>query len=254
MIYIRSEEEIKKIAESNRINYQALMMLKDYIKPGISTKQLDNLAEDYIRSMDAEPAFKGYKGFPATICASTNSEIVHGIPSKDRVLKQGDIISIDVGVKKNQYYGDAAYTYTVGEVNGEIQKLLETTQQSLYKGIKEAVAGNNLSDISNAVQTHVESNGFSVVRDLVGHGIGRKLHEDPEVPNFGEPGRGPKLKKGMCLAIEPMVNVGDFRIKTLDDKWTVVTQDGSLSAHFEHTITITDNGPLILADKKIEVN
>ena len=254
MIYLRSDEEIEKIAESNRINYEALMMLEEHIKPGVNTKKLDKLAEDYIRSNGGEPAFKGYKGFPGTICASINNEIVHGIPSENRALVEGDIISIDVGVKMDNYYGDAAYTYTVGEVSEETKKLLEVTQKSLYKGIDKAYKGNNLSDIGSEIQKYVESNGFSVVRDLVGHGIGRELHEDPEVPNFGEPGKGPKLKKGMCLAIEPMVNAGDFRIKTLDDKWTVVTMDGTFSAHFEHTITITESGPIILADKKIEVN
>ncbi|MCF7885561.1 MAG: type I methionyl aminopeptidase [Candidatus Marinimicrobia bacterium] len=254
MIYIRSEDEIEKIAESNKINYEALMMLKDYIEPGISTKKLDGIAEDYIRSRGAEPAFKGYKGFPATLCTSINNEIVHGIPSEERVLVDGDLISIDVGVKKDSYYGDAAYTFTVGDVDKNVKKLLEVTQNSLYRGIEQAIEGNNLSDIGSEIQKYVESNGFSVVRDLVGHGIGRKLHEEPEVPNFGKAGKGPRLKKGMCLAIEPMVNAGDFRIKTLDDKWTVVTMDGTLSAHFEHTIAITDNGPLILADKKIEVN
>jgi len=253
MIYLRSDEEIEKIAESNRINYEALMMLKEQIKPGISTKKLDTMAEEYIRDRGGEPAFKGYKGYPATLCTSINNEIVHGIPAEDRVLVDGDIISIDVGVKKDSYYGDAAYTYTVGDVDESVRELLEVTQESLFKGINKAVEGNNLSDIGSEIQNYVESHGFSVVRDLVGHGIGRKLHEDPEVPNFGEPGKGPKLKKGMCLAIEPMVNAGDYRIRTLDDKWTVVTMDGTLSAHFEHTITITDNGPVILADKKIEV-
>lgn len=253
MIYLRSDEEIEKIAESNRINYEALMMLKEQIKPGTSTKKLDTMAEEYIRDRGGEPAFKGYKGYPATLCTSINNEIVHGIPAEDRVLVDGDIISIDVGVKKDSYYGDAAYTYTVGEVDESVKKLLEVTKESLFKGINKAVKGNNLSDIGSEIQNYVESHGFSVVRDLVGHGIGRKLHEDPEVPNFGEPGKGPKLKKGMCLAIEPMVNAGDYRIRTLDDKWTVVTMDGTLSAHFEHTITITDNGPVILADKKIEV-
>lgn len=253
MIYLRSDEELEKIAESNRINYEALMMLEEHIKPGVNTLRLDELAEDYIRSMDAEPAFKGYKGFPSTICASINNEIVHGIPSKTRELKDGDIISIDVGVKKDDYYGDAAYTFTVGEVAEDIQKLLDVTKESLYKGINKAITGNNLTDIGSEIQQYVESRGFSVVRDLVGHGIGRSLHEDPEVPNFGEPGKGPKLKSGMCLAIEPMVNAGDFDIKTLEDEWTVVTVDGSLSAHFEHTIAITSDGPIILADKKIEV-
>jgi len=252
MIYLRSDREVDLIAESNRINYETLMMLKEHVKPGVTTEKLDKIAEDYIKSRDAEPAFKGYRGFPSTLCTSINEEVVHGIPS-DRKLKNGDILSVDVGVEKEGYFGDAAYTYKVGEVDKEVEKLLDVTQNSLYKGIEKATEGKNLSDIGSKVQDTVEENGFSVVRELVGHGIGRNLHEDPEIPNFGTPGEGPKLKKGMCLAIEPMVNLGGYEVETLDDGWTVVAKDGSKSAHFEHTITITENGPIILADKKIKV-
>lgn len=247
MIYIRSKEEIEKIRESSRIVHETLKILGGEIKPGITTKQLDIIATEYIYNRGGKPAFKGYRGFPASICTSIDEQVVHGIPTK-RVLKEGEIISLDVGVQKDGYYGDAAFTYAIGEVDSEKLKLMAITEEALYKGIKMAVRGGWLSDIGHAVQSHVEDNGFSVVRVLVGHGIGRELHEKPEVPNFGDPGRGPKLKSGMCLAIEPMVNAGSYDIEILDDGWTVVTIDRKPSAHFEHTVAITDDGPLILSN------
>lgn len=249
MIYIRSKDEIYKIWESNKIVYETLQMLGKEIKPGVKTKRLDKLAEEFIHNKGGRPAFKGYNGYPATICTSIDEQVVHGIPS-NRELRDGEILSIDVGAEKNGYYGDSAYTYAVGEVEPIKKKLMNITQESLYKGIAMANPGNRLSDIGNAVQTHVESHGFSVVRVLVGHGIGRELHEHPEVPNYGEPGKGPTLKTGMCIAIEPMVNVGTYNVFTLDDGWTVVTADKKPSAHYEHTITITEDGPLILSNGK----
>ncbi|MCK4689501.1 MAG: type I methionyl aminopeptidase [Candidatus Marinimicrobia bacterium] len=249
MIYIRSKDEIHKIWESNKIVYETLQMLGKEIKPGVKTKRLDKLAEEFIHNKGGRPAFKGYNGYPATICTSIDEQVVHGIPS-NRELRDGEILSIDVGAEKNGYYGDSAYTYAVGEVEPIKKKLMNITQESLYKGIAMANPGNRLSDIGNAVQTHVENHGFSVVRVLVGHGIGRELHEHPEVPNYGEPGKGPTLKAGMCIAIEPMVNVGTYNVFTLDDGWTVVTADKKPSAHYEHTITITEDGPLILSNGK----
>jgi len=249
MIYIRSKDEIYKIWESNKIVYETLQMLGKEIKPGVKTKRLDKLAEEFIHNKGGRPAFKGYNGYPAAICTSIDEQVVHGIPS-NRELRDGEILSIDVGAEKNGYYGDSAYTYAVGEVEPIKKKLMNITQESLYKGIAMANPGNRLSDIGNAVQTHVESHGFSVVRVLVGHGIGRELHEHPEVPNYGEPGKGPTLKAGMCIAIEPMVNVGTYNVFTLDDGWTVVTADKKPSAHYEHTIAITEDGPLILSNGK----
>jgi len=245
MIYIKTKEEIEKIRDSCRIAYRTVMMLGKYIKPGIKTSELNSIAEDFILKNGARPAFKGYKGYPATICTSINEEVVHGIPG-DRKLKEGDIISVDIGTYRNGYYGDVAFTFPVGEVDDEKKRLMDVTRESLYKGIEKAAPGNRLSDISHAIQSHVEANGFSVVRSLVGHGIGRNLHESPEVPNYGAPGMGPELKPGMCLAIEPMVNAGMYEVYTLDDGWTVVTLDGRPSAHFEHTVAITENGPVIL--------
>lgn len=249
MIYIRSEDEIQKIWESSKIVFETLQMLGKEIKPGVKTKRLDRLAEEFIRTKGGKPAFKGYNCYPATICTSIDEQVVHGIPS-NRELRDGEIIGIDVGAEKNGYYGDSAYTYAVGEVDPIKKKLMSVTKESLYKGIAMAIHGNKLSDIGNAVQTYVESNGFSVVRVLVGHGIGRDLHEQPEVPNYGEPGKGPTLKAGMCIAIEPMVNAGTYNVYTLDDGWTVVTADKKPSAHYEHTIAITGDGPLILSNGK----
>ena len=250
MILIKSKKEIDFIRESCKIVAETLQLLKTSVKIGITTLELDKIAEDYIRSNDAAPAFKGYSqggapGFPGSICSSVDSEVVHGIPGS-RVLKAGEIISIDIGVLKNGYFGDAALTVAVGEITPDKKKLLEVTERSLHLGIEQAFAGNRVHDISNAVQTYVEANGFSIVRDLCGHGVGRFLHEDPSVPNFGNKGTGAKLKNGMTLAIEPMVNAGKHEVITANDGWTIVTADGSTSAHFEHSILINNNEPEIL--------
>jgi methionyl aminopeptidase len=250
MIPLKSLEEIELIRESSRIVADVLKLVGSQVKPGITTIELDKVAEDYIRSLNGEPAFKGYGWdknnlFPATLCMSIDSEVVHGIPGK-RVLKNGDLLSIDVGVKKNGFYGDGAWSFAVGEVSEEKQKLMRVTEESLFIGIEQAAAGNKVHDISSAVQKHVEANGFSVVRDLVGHGVGKKLHEEPSVPNFGEAGTGPVLKNGMTLAIEPMVNAGTWRVKLAADGWTVLTADGKPSAHFEHTIAIVNGKAEIL--------
>jgi len=230
---------------SCRIVAEVLLKLSDTVAAGMTTKELDEIAEALILSKNATPAFKGYKGYPATLCTSLNEQVVHGIPGQT-VLKEGDIVSIDVGVFNNGFYGDAAITLPVGRISDEADKLLSSTNESLYAGIEKAAAGNRLSDISSTVQKHVEGDGFSVVRNFVGHGIGRALHEDPQIPNFGKPGEGPLLREGMTLAIEPMVNAGTWKVDILDDGWTAVTKDGSLSAHFEHTVVITENGPKIL--------
>lgn len=247
---IKSKSEIELMRESCRIVAEVLKLLEISIKPGVTTKELDIIAEDYIRSQNAEPAFKGYGAdkknlYPATLCTSVEDEVVHGIPS-DRKLQEGEIISIDVGVKKNNYYGDAAKSFAVGKISDEKRRLLEITEQSLYKGIEKALNGNRVFDISSAVQKHVEEAGFSVVRDLVGHGIGRSLHEEPQIPNFGQAGTGDSLKSGMTLAIEPMVNYGAYQVRFNSDGWTVRTLDGKPSAHFEHTVYITDSEPEIL--------
>ena len=250
MILIKSKKEIDFIRESCRIVAETLQLLKSSVKIGITTLELDKIAEDYIRSNNAKPAFKGYSqgaapGFPGSICSSVDDEVVHGIPGT-RALKSGEIISIDIGVLKNGYYGDAALTVAVEDISAEKQKLLEVTERSLHLGIEQAIAGNKVHDISNAVQVYVESNGFSVVRDLCGHGVGKFLHEDPSIPNFGRKGTGPKLKNGMTLAIEPMVNEGKYDVITANDGWTILTADGSTSAHFEHTILINNSNPEIL--------
>ena len=245
MIILKSEREINYLRDAGKIVAETLAEIKKAVKPGVTTLELDHIAEKYIRGRGAIPAFKGYHGFPGSICASVNEEVVHGIPGP-RKLRSGDNISIDVGAVINDYNGDAAITVPVGEVDAEVQKLLQATEESLYKGIEKAVAGNRLSDISHAVEAHCKQFGFGVVRDYVGHGIGRNMHEDPQVPNYGPPGRGPRLKSGMTLAIEPMVNLGTHEVKTLADDWTVVTRDGKRSAHFEHTIAITDGQPEIL--------
>jgi len=249
MIYIRSQAEIEKMWESNQIVYQTLCLLGPEIRPGVTTKSLDKIAEEFIQSQGARPAFKGFNGYPASICTSIDEQVVHGIPSS-RVLKEGEIVGIDVGAEKDGYFGDAALTYAVGEVSEVKQRLMRVTEESLYQAIAVARAGKRLSDIGNAVQKHVEANGFSVVRTLVGHGIGTHLHEAPEIPNYGEPGKGPVLKPGMCLAIEPMVNAGTFEVYLLEDDWTIVTADHQPSAHFEHTIVIMENDPLILSTNK----
>ena len=250
MIYIKTKKEIDFIRESSRIVAETLRLVKSNVKVGITTIELDLIAEDYIRSNDAIPAFKGYSqgglpGFPGAVCTSINSAVVHGIPDKVR-LEDGDIISIDVGVLKNKFYGDAAISVAIGNVSDEKRKLLEVTEKSLYLGIEQAKNGNRVHDISSAIQEYVEKNGFSIVRDLCGHGVGKFLHEDPAVPNFGKKGTGPKLKNGMTVAIEPMVNAGEYDVVTASDGWTVLTADGSPSAHFEHTILIQDDSPEIL--------
>ncbi|HKB86777.1 MAG TPA: type I methionyl aminopeptidase [Ignavibacteriaceae bacterium] len=251
MIYIKTKKEIDFIRESCKIVAETLQLMKVNVKAGVTTKELDQIAEDYILSNNAKAAFKGYSqggssiDYPASICSSINEEVVHGIPG-NRVLKNGDIISLDVGVYKNGYYGDAALSVGVGELTEEKKKLMEVTEKSLYEGIEEAKAGNHVYDISYAVQSYVESNGFSVVRDLCGHGVGKYLHEDPSIPNFGKKGTGAKLKNGMTLAIEPMVNAGNYHVLTAEDGWTILTSDGLPSAHFEHSILISDNKAEIL--------
>ena len=242
MIIIKTAEEIELIARAGKIVTQCHQLLVQEVKPGITTLELDKLTEECILDMGGIPAFKGYRNYPSSLCASINEEVVHGIPSK-RELKDGDIIGLDVGAIVDGFYGDGAVTVAVGEVPENTQSLIAVTREALRKGIEQAVVGNRLSDISFAIQTHVERHGYSVVRDFVGHGIGRQLHEEPQVPNYGRPGQGPRLKTGMALAIEPMVNLGGSAVRVLKDGWTAVTCDSSLSAHFEHTITIEANGP-----------
>jgi methionyl aminopeptidase len=220
--------------------------LEEIIKPGITTKAIDNVVENIIYSQSAIPSFKNYRGFPAASCVSVNSEVVHGIPSETRVLVEGDIVGVDIGAFKNGFHSDAARTFAVGEISAEAKKLIDVTEQSFFEGIKKAVIGNRVSDISHAIQTYVEGFGYAVVRDMLGHGIGRSMHEEPSVPNYGPPGKGVKLRAGMVLAIEPMVSEGDYRIVTLSDRWTTVTKDGKLSAHYENTVAITPDGVSIL--------
>ena len=233
--------------DAGRIVAQTHRELKNALRIGMTTKELDQIADDYIRSQGAIPSFKGYSGYPASICTSVNDVVVHGIPN-DEPLLEGDIVSLDIGAVLNGYNGDAAQTLPVGEISELAQRLLQVTEESLYKGIEQAVVGNRLFDISHAVQAHVEANGFSVVRDFCGHGIGRAMHESPNIPNYGRPGHGPRLKAGYCLAIEPMVNVGTYEVTVLEDDWTTVTDDGELSAHFEHSVAVTDEGPIILTE------
>jgi methionyl aminopeptidase len=246
MIYLKSVEEIEKIRKSSQLVARTLKYLRAFVREGISTEELDRLAEEYIKRHGGIPAFKGYRGYPRSLCVSVNEEVVHGIPGKRR-LKEGDVVSLDLGVLMEGYYGDAAITVPVGKVSELAKRLIKVTEEALYKGIEKARPGNRLSDISHAIQTHVEKAGFSVVREFVGHGIGKQLHEEPQVPNFGPPNRGPRLEPGMVLAIEPMVNTGTWEVRILSNGWTVVTADGGLSAHFEHTVAITDNGPEILS-------
>jgi len=245
MIIRKSDFEIDLMRIAGRIVAETHAVLAKAIRPGITTKELDQIAEDFIRSRGASPSFLGYGGFPASICASVNEELVHGIP-KDYILRDGDIISIDIGAEYNGYHGDSAWTYGVGKITDSAAKLLKATEESLYKGLEKATPNNRLSDISHAIQQYIESFGFSIVREYVGHGIGSDLHEAPQIPNYGPSDRGPRLKPGMALAIEPMVNAGERFVKTLADNWTVITVDRSLSAHFEHTIVITDSGHEIL--------
>lgn len=247
MIQIKSEQEINLIRQAGKKLARILDEIKKQVRPGVTTAQLDKFTEELIIKLGARPAFKGYRGFPANICASINEEIVHGIPG-NRVIKDGDIVSIDVGIKLDGYFADAAFTMPLGRVNNNLNKLIDITRKALFAGIKNAKVDNYLSDISCSIQNLVESNGFSVVRDFVGHGIGKMMHEDPEIPNFGRPKTGPKLKAGMVFAIEPMVNMGTWEIELLDNGWTAVTKDRKPSAHFEHTIAITENGPQILTE------
>ncbi|WNC15099.1 type I methionyl aminopeptidase [Brevibacillus brevis] len=241
MIILKSKAELEVMREAGRIVALTHQELAKAIKPGVTTKQLDEIAETFIRSMGAIPSFKGYGGFPGSICASVNEELVHGIPGK-RTLQEGDIISLDIGAQFQGFHGDSAWTYPVGTISTENQNLLRVTEESLYKGLEKAVPGARLSDISHAIQVHAEAAGFTLVREYVGHGIGQNLHEDPQVPNYGPPDRGPRLKPGMVLAIEPMVNAGERYVRTLEDNWTVVTVDRKTCAHFEHTIAITEDG------------
>ena len=246
MIIVKSKREMEKIAAACRIVAEILKNLKSFIAVDITTADIEAYVQDQIKKRNAVSAFKGYRGYPASTCTSVNDQVVHGIPSRMSRLKSGDIISIDLGVVLEGFYGDGAVTFPVGTVDAEARKLMSVTEDALYAGIGKAVVGNRVSDISASIQQHAESNGFSVVRAFVGHGIGRSLHEDPQIPNFGEPGRGPRLKEGMTLAIEPMINAGCADVNILDDGWTAVTADGRLSAHFEHTIAITKNNAVIL--------
>ncbi|NGZ97604.1 MAG: type I methionyl aminopeptidase [Nitrospira sp. WS110] len=247
MIILKTPAEIEVMAQASRVVAEALDIVRKAVQPGISTEELDSIAEQEIRARGALPAFKGYRNYPRTLCASVNDQVVHGIPSK-RKLKEGDIIGLDLGAIVGGFYGDSAVTVAVGSVSDATEKLVQVTKEALYLGITQARVGNRLSDISYAVQQHVESSGFSVVTEFVGHGIGRQLHEEPQVPNYGKPGQGPRLQPGMVLAIEPMVNMGRSSVRILDDRWTAVTVDGSLSAHFEHTIAIqSTGGPRILS-------
>ena len=245
MISIKSKKEIDLMSEAGRIVRDTLNLLEKHIKPGVSTKDLDLIAEDYILSQDAELGFKGLYGYPSTICISVEDEVVHGVPS-DKKLMEGQIVGIDVGSIYKGYYGDHARSFAVGEISSDKKKLLKVTKECLEKGIEKAVPGNRIGDIGSAVQEWAESNGYGVVRELVGHGIGTKLHEEPQIPNYGNSGTGPVIDVGMCFAIEPMVNMGSKDVYTKGDGWTICTKDGMPSAHFEHTITITDNGPKVL--------
>ena len=245
MIILKNNHEIDLMRDAGRIVAETLLLVEENVKPGITTLELDKMAEEFITKHGAKPSFKGLYGFPSSLCISVNEKVVHGIPGA-YILQEGDIISVDCGALLNGFHGDAARTFPVGEVSQEAQKLINVTRDSFFEGIKFAQVGNRLTDISHEIQRYVEDSGFSIVRDFVGHGIGRNVHEDPEVPNFGRPGRGPKLTEGMVLAIEPMVNIGTHRVKTLGDEWTVVTGDGSLSAHYENTVAILPDGPEIL--------
>ena len=248
MVVLKTTREIELMREAGRISAMALRIVGEHVKPGVSTYELDKIAYDYIISQNAKPGFLNYNGFPASACISINNQVIHGIPDKKTLLKSGDIVSVDLGAVYEGYNGDNAATFACGEVSDEAKRLMEVTKESLYEGIKNALPGGRLGDISSAIQEYVESRGYSVVRDFVGHGVGARLHEDPEVPNFGKSGHGVRLVPGMTLAIEPMINLGKPGVRTLSNGWTVVTQDGKLSAHFEHSIAITKNGPLILTD------
>ncbi|HEY7517966.1 MAG TPA: type I methionyl aminopeptidase [Methylomirabilota bacterium] len=249
MIELKSAREIGLMRRGGHLLADVVARLRETVKPGLSTLEIDEDVEAFIRSRGALPAFKGYRGFPATVCISINEEVVHGIPSAHRRIKEGDIVGLDLGCIVEGYYADCAFTLAIGDVPPKVQQLLDVTRDSLDVAIAECRAGRRLSDVSHAVQVHVERHGFSVVRAFVGHGIGRALHEDPQIPNFGDPGRGPQLRPGMVLAIEPMVTMGSWEVKVLDDGWTAVTRDGSLAAHFEHTIAVTDDEPEVLTSR-----
>jgi len=253
VIVCKSLAEIEKMRAANQLVARVLEDLAAMVAPGVSTADLDAAAEAKVRAAGAEPAFKGYRGYPATLCASVNEQVVHGIPSR-RALAAGDIVSLDMGVRLNGYYGDSAVTVAVGPVSEEVTRLLRVTQEALQAGIAQVKVGGRISDIGHAIQRFVEGEGFSVVREFVGHGIGAALHEEPQIANYGEPGRGPRLAEGMTLAIEPMANMGKPAVKVLADGWTAVTKDGSLSAHFEHTVAVTNNGPDVLTMKPVGVN
>jgi methionyl aminopeptidase len=246
MILLKSPQEIAKMEVANRIVAEILEEVKEHIRPGIETRELDEMAEASCRRHRVQPAFKGYRGYPASLCVSINEEVVHGIPGPRR-LQEGDLVSLDFGVRHNGFYGDAALTVAVGQVSLQAQRLMAATEESLYAGIAQMQVGKRLTDISQAVQSTVEQQGFGVIREFVGHGIGRSLHEDPQIPNYGPPGRGPLLQVGMTLAIEPMTSAGAWQVRILADGWTAVTQDGSLAAHFEHTVALTEKGVLILS-------
>ena len=246
MIVLKTSRELAIMREAGRISAMALKVAGEAVEPGVSTWEIDRVARKYIESQGAVPSFLGYGGFPASACISVNNVVIHGIPSKRQIIKAGDIVSIDIGAMFEGFNGDNAYTFACGEISAEAQRLLDATRESLYEGIKQATAGNRLGDIGSAVQRYVEARGYSVVRDFVGHGVGAKLHEDPSVPNYGTPGRGVRLLPGMTIAIEPMVNQGGYEVQVQKDGWTTVTRDGKLSAHFEHTVAITPDGPVIL--------
>ena len=246
MIIIKSKHEVELLKDAGKIVAETHEVIREAIKEGISTYELDQIAEKYIIKHNAIPSFKGYGGFSGSICASLNEVVVHGIPSKDIILKNGDIISIDIGALFKGYHGDAAKTHPVGQISEKDQLLIDVTRQSFYEGIKNAVVGNRLSDISHAIEVYAESYGFSIVKDFVGHGVGKALHEEPQIPHYGPAGRGPRLQEGMVLAIEPMVNQGTYKIKVLGDGWTAVTLDGKKSAHYEHTLAITSDQPMLL--------
>ncbi|MCC6516486.1 MAG: type I methionyl aminopeptidase [Chitinophagales bacterium] len=251
MIHLKTPEEIENIRKSSLLVSQTHALLVEYIKPGVKTAKLDEIAEQFIRDNGATPSFKGYGGFPASLCISVNEQVVHGFPS-DREIKEGDVLSVDCGVYKNGFHGDSAFTFPIGEVSAESKKLLQVTFNSLYLGIEQAIAGNRIGDIGFAIQNYCENtHNYGVVRDLVGHGIGKDLHEDPQVPNYGKRGKGPMLQEGMVLAIEPMINMGTYQVRTLSDKWTIIARDGKPSAHFEHTLAVKRGKADILSDHNL---
>lgn len=248
MIVLKTSRELAVMREAGKISQEALQLAGKAVKPGVSTAEIDKIVREYIEKMGATPSFLDYNGFPASACISVNDVVVHGIPSKQQILKEGDIVSIDVGAFYDGYHGDNAWTYPCGEISDEAKKLLDVTEKSLFLGIEQAVVGNRIGDVGSAIQKYAEAHSYSVVREFIGHGVGMKLHEEPSVPNYGTPGRGVRLLEGMVIAIEPMINAGKKEVRMLSDGWTTVTADGSLSAHFEHTVAITPNGPVLLTE------